>query len=242
MICVNTPMKQETGECFVGIVEKVIEDCRTLLPPSTIIVVRSTVPVGFSAAHNTVAFCEYLTEANWKQDVLQTKEWIVGVDEGVDKQQIISKFEQMFNNVFPNSKRSYISSSECEAIKYMRNCFLATKVSFCNEMEAFCTAKHVDYGVVREYATHDARVGTSHTLVPGPDGKRGFSLSCFPKDTASLIYQMKDADVQPVILQAVVHRNNTIDRPDHARSLSARQIGGQTGAFSAVSIDYVTRS
>jgi len=214
MICVNTPMVETTGECYTKIVETVIENCRATLPPSTIIVVRSTVPVGFSQRMKTVAFCEYLTEANWKQDVLNSKEWIVGIDESEDKANIQAKFEEMFTNVFPHIPRSYISTQECEMIKYMRNCFLATKVSFCNEMEAFCRAKQISYDTVREYATHDARIGTSHTLVPGPDGKRGFSLSCFPKDTASLRFQMKSVNVDTSILSAVIYRNNTIDRPD----------------------------
>ena len=136
----------------------------------------------------------------------------MGIDEDKDGK-IHAKFEQLFNNVFPSTIRSYVSSEECEMIKYMRNCFLATKVSFCNEMEAFCRAKNVDYCTVREYATHDVRVGVSHTLVPGPDGKRGFSGSCFPKDCASLEYQMKSIIDCPII-QAVNIRNVKIDRSD----------------------------
>jgi nucleotide sugar dehydrogenase len=212
-ICVNTPMIESSGECYVGLVEKVIQQCRDTLPSTCTIVVRSTVPVGFSKKHGTVAFCEYLTEANWKQDVLNTKEWIVGINEDASGT-IKRKFEQMFMNRFPSTTQTYISTDECEMIKYMRNCFLATKVSFCNEIESFCRAKQVSYDIVREYATHDSRVGTSHTIVPGPDGKRGFSGSCFPKDCASLRFQMDQEQVPSHVISAVITRNTTIDRND----------------------------
>ena len=221
MICVNTPMIKETGQCHTGIVEKVIDQCNSFIDPSfTTIVVRSTVPVGFCKSHNVVSFCEYLTEANWKGDVLNTKEWIVGLyhtpEEATNgsKDHIKHKFDTMFTNGFPNTTKTYIQSNECEMIKHFRNCFLATKVSFCNEMYRFCEAANVDYNVVRSLAVHDERIGASHTLVPGPDGKFGYSLSCFPKDTASLLHQMKTKSVKSYVLKGAVDRNTLIDRAD----------------------------
>jgi UDPglucose 6-dehydrogenase len=219
MICVNTPMIKETGQCHTGIVEKVIQQCRTFIDPDfTTIVVRSTVPVGFCRSQNVVSFCEYLTEANWKQDVLNTKEWIVGLYHSEDevrngsKDHIKQKFTTMINNVFPHTTKTFIQSDECEMIKYFRNCFLATKVSFCNEMYRFCEAANVDYKVVREFATHDERIGVSHTLVPGPDKRYGFGLSCLSKDPQSLLYQMKSKNVESRVLQGAVDRNILIDR------------------------------
>ena len=221
MICVNTPMIAKTGESYTAIVEKVIEQIRANLRGEIVICVRSTVPVGFSERMGTVAFCEYLTEANWQQDVLNTKEWIIGID--ADRRDYIIT---LFESVAPaHIQRSYISTKECEMIKYMRNCFLATKVSFCNEIESFCRTKDIAYDTVREYATHDTRIGTSHTLVPGPDGKRGFALSCFPKDLASLKYQMDSVDgckCSSAIISSVIHRNNTIDRPEQDWSQDKR--------------------
>jgi UDPglucose 6-dehydrogenase len=96
----------------------------------------------------------------------------------------------------------------------VRNCFLATKVSFFNGIEKFCGVNDVSYEFVRELVCLDERVGESHTEVPGPDGKRGFGGTCFPKDLNSLIYQMDQSNVDPMILSAANDQNNKVDRPE----------------------------
>ena len=60
----------------------------------------------------------------------------------------------------------------------------------------------------------DARVGSSHTAVPGHDGKKGFGGTCFPKDMASLQYQMKEKNVASHVINAAIFRNEQIDRPE----------------------------
>jgi len=72
-------------------------------------------------------------------------------------------------------------------VKYMTNTFLATKVSFANEMYMICDKLDIDYDKVVEYSTYDERLGKSHWAVPGPDGKFGFGGSCFPKDINALL-------------------------------------------------------
>jgi UDPglucose 6-dehydrogenase len=109
---------------------------------------------------------------------------------------------------------SIVNTSTAESIKYFRNCFLSTKVSFCNEFESFCKAKGVDYDIVSGYATNDPRIGSSHSSVPGHDGKRGFGGTCFPKDMASLEFQMKESGVESKIISGANDRNNNIDRKE----------------------------
>ena len=104
-------------------------------------------------------------------------------------------------------------------IKYFRNCFLAVKVSFCNEMYRFCESHGMEYDTVRKLACDDNRVGHSHTIVPGPKdcsggGGYGFSGSCFGKDTASLEGQMINKNVRSDIISAAIKRNNEVDRPE----------------------------
>ena len=72
----------------------------------------------------------------------------------------------------------------------------------------------VSYEFVRELVCLDERVGESHTEVPGPDGKHGFGGTCFPKDLNSLIYQMEQSNVYPMILSAANDQNNKVDRPE----------------------------
>ena len=71
-------------------------------------------------------------------------------------------------------------------VKYLTNSFLATKVSFANEIYQVCEKLNIDYDKVVEYATLDDRLGKSHWNVPGPDGDFGFGGHCLPKDLSYL--------------------------------------------------------
>ena len=74
-----------------------------------------------------------------------------------------------------------------ELIKYMNNCFFATKVSFMNEMKLVADKCGVDWNVAVDGFIRDGRIGHSHLNVPGHDGKFGFGGSCFPKDIQAMI-------------------------------------------------------
>ena len=75
-----------------------------------------------------------------------------------------------------------------ELIKYMNNCFFATKVSFLNEMKLIADKCNADWNTAVDGFVRDGRIGHTHLSVPGPDGKYGFGGSCFPKDIQALIY------------------------------------------------------
>jgi UDPglucose 6-dehydrogenase len=72
----------------------------------------------------------------------------------------------------------------------------------------------MDYEQVRSFATLDARIGSSHSYVPGHDGRRGFGGTCFPKDTSSLLYQMEEIGMRSYVMKGVVERNNEVDRAE----------------------------
>ena len=72
-------------------------------------------------------------------------------------------------------------------IKYMNNCYFATKVSFMNEMYQIADSCGVDWDMAVEGFVRDGRIGHSHMSVPGPDGKFGFGGSCFPKDIQAIV-------------------------------------------------------
>ena len=74
-----------------------------------------------------------------------------------------------------------------ELIKYMNNCYFATKVSFLNEMKLVADKCKADWDIAVEGFIRDGRIGHSHLSVPGPDGKLGFGGSCFPKDIQAMI-------------------------------------------------------
>jgi len=216
-VCVPTPMNSD-GSCNTSIVEDVINRLKVEAPEVPIII-RSTVPVGFCDEHGVNFMPEFLTERNWVNDVINTKDWVVGVfdDNNLDLKEKIRNLFSLAHKSGPlNTAPSihFAPNKAAELSKYVRNCFLATKVSFFNGIEKFCGENDVSYEFARELVCLDERVGESHTKVPGPDGKRGFGGTCFPKDLNSLIYQMDKSGIEPTILNAANNQNNAVDRPE----------------------------
>ena len=161
---------------------------------------------------------EFLTEANWENDVKKCMDWVVGLQ---NPNSFTAK--TAFNNLFLEAYRSkkiatpypiFMSTEEAELVKNGRNAFLATKVSFFNEIEEFCRLKNISYEVVIQGIAIDKRIGDSHSAVPGPDGKRGYGGTCFPKDIASLYHQMSEQGMESFILEASIARNNQVDRTE----------------------------
>ena len=98
-------------------------------------------------------------------------------------------------------------------VKYFSNCFLATKVSFANEMKQICDGLDLDYDKVVEYATYDERLGKSHWAVPGPDGHLGFGGSCFPKDINALVHICEKMDIPINVISSAIDTNIMV-RPE----------------------------
>jgi len=118
-----------------------------------------------------------------------------------------TKLKPIFAKVFPKAAIIKTDSTYAEMVKYVTNSFLATKVSFANEMYQICEGLDVDYDKVIEYSCYDERLGKSHWAVPGPDGDFGYGGHCFPKDVKALIHVAKKLDVIPTMLTATDDKN-----------------------------------
>jgi UDPglucose 6-dehydrogenase len=222
--CLPTPLNHD-GSCYIKILEETISRCSN---PYKII--RSTIPVGFAAKHRCYFMPEFLTEARWENDFYNNKEWIIGIpreshetsnasthiEDGQNKE-----FKQRITNLITRSHKNgsiksnkiiFCDTNEAEMLKLMKNCFLSAKVGIMNEFFDFCNATNTDFKNVTDIAKLDARMGTSHFQVPGPDGRGGFGGTCFPKDTHSLYCQMIAKGIHPYIYTAVLERNDTHDR------------------------------
>lgn len=208
-VCVPTPMNED-GSCHTDIVSSVV--CRLKghgIDPWRIII-RSTVPVGTSEALGVNFMPEFLAERTWKEDAENCKDYVLGVDSDEEW-----RIHDELRKIVPWMKKFHIfTTKEAELIKYVRNTFLATKVSFFNEIAAFCEARNIDYEMLRKGIGMDERVGINHTQVPGPDGKKGFGGTCFPKDANSLVYQMEQSGLTSYVLEAAISRNESVDRPE----------------------------
>jgi len=216
-VCVPTPMNKD-GSCYLNIVEEVIKDLTGVGISKKHIVIRSTVPVGTSERLGVNFMPEFLTEANWKEDFENTEEWIFGFDAPeLLEDKLAGNFtsEKMFSLARLSGKKvKILKTKEAELVKYIKNAFLATKISFFNEVEEFCSNLDISYTKVRESVCSDERIGHSHSQVPGHDGKRGYGGTCLPKDISSLLSQMLGAGMLPYLIIAARTRNIERDRPE----------------------------
>ena len=209
-VCLPTPMKKD-GSCHIDIVEStllgldVIDECKT-------IVVKSTIPPGTTEKWNSlfaniqVVFNpEFLTEANSIEDFKNQNRIIIG-----GPRPATTKVKRVFAKAFPKVPIIKTGSTTAEMVKYFLNCFLATKVSFANEMYQICGGLGIDYDKVTEYAIYDERLGKSHLNVPCPDGDFGYGGHCFPKDVNALIKVAQDLSIEPHMLKATNEKNNKV--------------------------------
>ncbi len=109
-------------------------------------------------------------------------------------------------------------------IKYMNNCFFATKISFLNEMYHVVEKSGVDWEMALDGFVRDGRVGHSHMNIPGPDGKFGFGGSCFPKDINALIQLGLELDMTPEVLIAAWHTNLDVRPEQDWKELKGRAV------------------
>ena len=229
-ICVPTPM-EDSGNCHIGIVKKVVDNLRNpknqIDTNKTKIVLRSTIPPGTSEELGCYFMPEFLTEANWKEDFYNCQNWIIGskftnsatstISTNTD---IYPKFKNLIDTAYNSQVIKYnnvvsLTTKEAEMVKYVRNSFLATKVSYFNEIYELCKYLGIEYEKIRTSTYLDDRIGSSHTMVPGPDNRKGFGGTCLPKDINALSYLYQNTLYKaPPILSAVIYRNDNIDRPE----------------------------
>ena len=219
-VCLPTPMKQ-SGRCDTRIVEDAISeinDANRRLNKKVIAVIKSTIEPGTTDRLNdrysnvTIIFNpEFLTEANSFDDFKNQNRIIIGGPRPAS-----TKVKTMYRRAFPDVPIIKTGANVAETVKYFINCFLATKVSFANEMKQVCDGMDIDFDKVVEYALYDNRIGKSHLSVPGPDGSLGFGGHCFPKDLNAIRFVAQDLNINPSVLTAVWEKNLDV-RPQAER-------------------------
>ena len=230
-VCVPTPMSED-GSADVSIVESVLDelsiqildDASNARFQKRIAVVKSTVPPGSTERWNKkyentplrVIFSpEFLTEANALDDMRNQNRIVLG-----GPRPHINRVKQIFQTAFPNVPLIKTSSTTAEMVKYVTNCFLATKVALANEMSQICEALdhqglNIDYDKVIEYAKLDTRLGNSHWSVPGPDGHLAFGGHCFPKDMNSLMFLARELGIDPKVMNGAWQKCLELRPPEH---------------------------
>lgn len=158
---------------------------------------------------NIVFNPEFLTERSAKFDFINQSRYIIGGDKN-SSEKVGKLFRKRFGETIALIKTDF---NTAEMIKYMCNCFFATKVSFLNEMKLVADQSGVDWDIAIEGFVRDGRIGHSHLQVPGPDGKWGFGGSCFPKDVRAMISFGETLDIDMDTLNGVWNTNLKV-RPE----------------------------
>ena len=220
-ICVPTPTNED-GSCNISIVQGVIKEISEIAEKKKAVVIKSTVPPkttnNLQKKYNNLSFTmnpEFLTERNAFNDFINQDRIILGYSTTDSVTLKVKKLYEEFTKSQPIAGKIYeTQDSIAEMLKYVTNCFLATKLSFFNEIYEICSATGVVYGDLIPLLNVDGRIGKSHLQVPGPDGQFGFSLSCFPKDINALIAFAKEVGVDPLMLESTWTKNLLV-REDH---------------------------
>ncbi len=188
-LSVPTPSNAD-GSINLDIVDKALEEINNFNDRGNIILLRSTMIPGstrnFQQKYprlNLVFNPEFLTERSANFDFINQSRFIIG-GESRNTTKVAEMYRWRFGKSIPVIETNYETA---ELIKYMNNCFFATKVSFMNEMKLVADKCGVDWNVAVDGFIRDGRIGHSHLNVPGHDGKFGFGGSCFPKDIQAMI-------------------------------------------------------
>ena len=188
-LSVPTP-SNENGTINLDIVDAALKDINNQENKNCIILLRSTMTPGstdlFEKKYpelNLVFNPEFLTERSANFDFINQSRFILG-----GSKENVEKVAELYRWRFGKSISIIETNTQtAELIKYMNNCFFATKVSFMNEMKLVAEKCNVDWEMAVEGFIRDGRIGHSHLHVPGHDGKRGFGGSCFPKDIQAMM-------------------------------------------------------
>ena len=152
---------------------------------------------------------EFLTERSANFDFISQTRFVLGGDE-----KNVAEVSKLYRDRFGSSIAIIETDFQsAELIKYVCNTYFATKVSFLNEMKRISDKVDANWDDVIEGFLRDGRIGSSHSQVPGPDGKFGFGGSCFPKDIQAMISFSKEIGVYTNVLNGAWQTNLEV-RPE----------------------------
>jgi len=227
-LSVPTPSNAD-GSINIDIVDSALNDISEMVNDSDcVVLLRSTVIPGTTSKLqekyknlNIVFNPEFLTERSAKFDFINQSRFILGGSSDYYIDKVEELFKWRFGETTSIIKTNYETA---ELIKYMCNCYFATKVSFLNEMHQIADGCGADWNTAIEGFIRDGRIGHSHLAVPGPDGKFGFGGSCFPKDIQAMINFAEELGIEPNVLKGAWNKNLDVRSERDWEKLKGRAI------------------
>ncbi len=230
-IAVGTPTSPESGEADLSYVFKAAEEIGNALDGYTVVVTKSTVPVGTNKKVKDIiakATCqnfdvasnpEFLREGSAVYDFMNPERVIIGTDSPQARELLTRLYDPLCDEGVPRLRTTLETA---ELIKYGANAFLAAKIMFINEIANLCEATGANIREVAKGMGMDQRIGRSF-LNTGP----GYGGSCFPKDTLALNLTGKSYGVDLTIVEQVI-RSNAERKSEMARRILTKIKPGET--------------
>jgi len=226
-LSVPTP-SNEDGSINLDVLKIALNDINSINKNKTnIVLVRSTVTPGTTRKLQSmypelriVFNPEFLTERSAKFDFINQARVVLG-----GPSEYTLKVAELYKERFGYTQCIIETTYEtAELIKYMNNCYFATKVSFLNEMKLIADVCGADWEAAKEGFVRDGRVGHSHMSIPGPDGKLGFGGSCFPKDIQAIIAFAKENGIEANTLKGAWATNLFVRPEQDWKELKGRSV------------------
>jgi UDPglucose 6-dehydrogenase len=168
---------------------------------------------------------EFLTERSANFDFINQSRFIIGSSGQPHNEEKSNQLTELFKQRFGHSIAVLQTNYEtAEMIKYMNNCFFATKVSFMNEMYQIAEKIDANWDEAVSGFVADGRIGHTHLGVPGHDGKFGFGGSCFPKDVQAMINFGETIGIEMEVLSAVWKKNLEVRPEQDWKDLKGRAV------------------
>lgn len=232
-IAVGTPSRRGDGHADLSFVYAVAEEVGASLANDAVIVTKSTVPVGtgdeveriLEASGTPYTFAvvsnpEFLREGAAIGDFKRPDRIVIGAETEFGREVMSEVYRPLFLNESPVM---FTSRRSAELIKYAANAFLATKITFINEMADLCEKVGANVQDVSRGIGSDNRIGPKF-LNAGP----GYGGSCFPKDTLALLKTAEDYESPVRLVEAVVKTNDSRKRAMGRKVIDA--LGGPDAA------------
>ena len=212
-IAVGTPTRRGDGHADLSYVYAAAAEIAKAIAHYTVVVTKSTVPVGTgrevariireaqpAAEFDVASNPEFLREGAAIEDFMKPDRVVIGV-ESERAREVMAAIYRPLNLIQTPMVLTNIETAE--VTKYAGNAFLATKITFINEIADLCEKVGADVHDVARGIGLDGRIGRKF-LHPGP----GFGGSCFPKDTLALAYTAREVDAAQTIVEQVIEVNN----------------------------------
>lgn len=204
-ICVPSP-STEDGHCDTSILESVLKELTFAnIAKDKVLISKVTAPPSVYARlleqyPNLVHCPEFITAADHIADYQNSSYFIFG-----GHKEWCERAKDVVRSAVPlvHDKLLITDIKSASLYKYMMNSYLATKVTFMNDMKALADRYDIDWTEFTNLATWDSRIGYTHLSVPGPDGQYGWGGACFPKDVSAIIMEGLDQNADMELLQRV---------------------------------------